>query len=56
MAKLSKTIDMMLGNHLDAHVMGRRFSPEFFITGFISVTRLGGYEFLMQNCTWNLLN
>ncbi|KAL4070334.1 hypothetical protein J3A83DRAFT_4358565 [Scleroderma citrinum] len=32
-AKLSKTIDMMVGHNLDAHVMG-------------------GYEFLMQNCTY----
>ncbi|KAG6330689.1 hypothetical protein ID866_8401 [Astraeus odoratus] len=33
MSKIRKTIDMMLGNNLDAHVMG-------------------GYEFLMQNCTY----
>ncbi|KAG6329587.1 hypothetical protein ID866_9501, partial [Astraeus odoratus] len=33
MSKVRKTIDMMVGKHLDAHVMG-------------------GYEFLMQNCTY----
>lgn len=55
MAKLSKTLDMMVGSHLNAHVMGRLFPLDFF-TRLTHRQILGGYEFLMQNCTWDFLN
>ena len=43
---------MMIGHHLDAHVMGRSCvlsDPPCLQPCQI----LGGYEFLMQNCVWS---
>ena len=51
MAKLSKTWDMMLGSHLDAHIMGKIYHRLYYPCLVIKCALyLGGYEFLMQNC------
>jgi hypothetical protein len=36
MAKMSKTVDMMIGNHLNAHVMGQLSFYSFLIRLLIS--------------------
>jgi hypothetical protein len=36
MAKMSKTVDMMIGNHLNAHVMGQSYFYSFLIRLLIS--------------------
>ena len=40
MAKLSKTIDMMLGIHLDAHVQGERDAPSYVIVSSVRLRLL----------------
>jgi hypothetical protein len=40
MAKVSKTVDMMIGNHLNAHVMGQSYLYSFHIRLFISNRRI----------------
>ena len=50
MAKVSKTLDMMLGSHLDAHVMGKFIDTIILPLPIKFTLYLGGYEFLMQNC------
>jgi hypothetical protein len=49
MAKVSKTVDMMIGNHLNAHVMGQYFI-HLLLPYSVANIKIGGYEFLMQNC------
>ena len=50
-ANVSKTVDMMFGSHLDAHIMGKIYSA---LPGDVTnALNLAGYEFLMQNC-WSL--
>lgn len=43
-AKLSKTIDMMVGKHLDGHVMGRR-PPKSSFTRWLTYAR-------SRSCRW----
>ena len=52
MTKVSKTLNMLLGSHLDAHIMGKvhrqyDYPPYLVIKCALYV---GGYKFLMQNC------
>ena len=53
MAKVSTTLDMMFGSHLDAHIMGNfNFYQHYssVASQLNALYTLGGYEFLMQNC------
>jgi uncharacterized protein (DUF2235 family) len=53
MAKLSKTLDMMVAWNLDAHVMGE---PVFrLLTSRLTISP-DGYQFLMQNCEYRVLS
>ena len=49
MAKLSRTLDMMIGIHLNAHIMGTSSASSLLCEGDCLIGLLGGYEFLMEN-------
>ena len=50
MAKLSRTLDMMIGIHLNAHIMGTFSSSSSLLCEVdCLIGLLGGYEFLMEN-------
>ena len=57
MAKISKMLDMMLGSHLDAYIMGKIYPHYYYACCLVikCALYLGGYEILMQNC-WSLFS
>jgi hypothetical protein len=50
MAKFHRVLDSMVGVHLNAHVMGVCSGSDLLASRKFMM-KLGGYEFLMQNCT-----